>query len=436
MGKIVKYCSKCEEGFAEKFGFCPNCGENLRAFEMNPVANETAAASSFAAANVETVESFETVSKAEEPTAAFSDNDILELDSADFPEEQETFIAAEIPAQATGNGNENGYYQEAASETHDYSYEKNTTAAQAYDAYSPTVIEAKDVQLRNGLLAGFGSLILAAVCIAWVWSLFVHSLPVFALDEPGLFAFVGPIEDKPTLVEEVPKKNDEEGGGGGGGGKENANEATKGRLPNQVEKPIMPPQPLPQVTNASLPNPNETQGNIKRERTNERVGTLDGLDADDASSGRGSGGGIGNGRGTGVGNGIGTGEGNGIGSGSGNGNGNGNGDGTGDGDNEPRIAKVSEPKPAGVTVGIKILSKPQARYTDAGRQNNVQGTVTLKVTFTASGAIGGISTVSGLPYGLTEQAIAAARQIKFEPPKRNGVPYSITKTVSYSFTIY
>jgi hypothetical protein len=37
MGKIVKYCSSCDEGFAEKFGFCPDCGAPLQAFEMNPV---------------------------------------------------------------------------------------------------------------------------------------------------------------------------------------------------------------------------------------------------------------------------------------------------------------------------------------------------------------------------------------------------------------
>src|SRR5678815_2057345 len=37
MGKIVKYCSSCDEGFAEKFGFCPDCGAPLQAFEMSPV---------------------------------------------------------------------------------------------------------------------------------------------------------------------------------------------------------------------------------------------------------------------------------------------------------------------------------------------------------------------------------------------------------------
>ena len=40
MGKIVKYCSSCDEGFAEKFGFCPNCAAPLQAFEMNPLGQE------------------------------------------------------------------------------------------------------------------------------------------------------------------------------------------------------------------------------------------------------------------------------------------------------------------------------------------------------------------------------------------------------------
>jgi hypothetical protein len=60
----------------------------------------------------------------------------------------------------------------------------------------------------------------------------------------------------------------------------------------------------------------------------------------------------------------------------------------------------------------------------------------LRVTFLASGQIGGIASVNGQPYGLTEQAIAAARQLKFEPAKRNGVPQTVIKQVQYSFTLY
>ena len=47
MGKIVKFCSECEEGFAEKFGFCPNCGASLEAFEMNPLLADEKPAAEF-----------------------------------------------------------------------------------------------------------------------------------------------------------------------------------------------------------------------------------------------------------------------------------------------------------------------------------------------------------------------------------------------------
>jgi hypothetical protein len=37
---------------------------------------------------------------------------------------------------------------------------------------------------------------------------------------------------------------------------------------------------------------------------------------------------------------------------------------------------------------------------------------------------------------LTEKAIAAAHEIRFEPKKVNGIPQSVTKTIEYNFNIY
>lgn len=85
---------------------------------------------------------------------------------------------------------------------------------------------------------------------------------------------------------------------------------------------------------------------------------------------------------------------------------------------------------------LKVLSKPRADYTDAARENQVQGTIRLRVTFLANGQIGSITPLNSLPDGLTEQAIVAARQIKFEPARRAGIPTSVTKVVEYTFTIY
>lgn len=83
-----------------------------------------------------------------------------------------------------------------------------------------------------------------------------------------------------------------------------------------------------------------------------------------------------------------------------------------------------------------ITSKPKPLYTDAARMNGVEGTIRLKVTLLASGNIGGITPISELPDGLTEQAVAAARNIKFQPKRVNGVPQSVIVTIEYNFDLY
>ena len=85
---------------------------------------------------------------------------------------------------------------------------------------------------------------------------------------------------------------------------------------------------------------------------------------------------------------------------------------------------------------LRITAKPKAGYTDDARANNVEGAVRLKVTLLANGQVGSITVVDGLPDGLTEQAIAAARRLKFEPATKDGVAVSKIITIDYSFTIY
>ena len=101
---------------------------------------------------------------------------------------------------------------------------------------------------------------------------------------------------------------------------------------------------------------------------------------------------------------------------------------------EPDGASV--PPAALVTSPLKITAKPKAQYTDAARAQDVQGVVRLKIALLANGSVGSITPINELPFGLTEQAIAAARQIKFEPRRVNGVPQTAIVTFEYSFTIY
>ncbi len=112
---------------------------------------------------------------------------------------------------------------------------------------------------------------------------------------------------------------------------------------------------------------------------------------------------------------------NGIGSGGGQGSGRG----TGQGSSGSNTSVITKP--------LLLISKPRPPYTEAAKNNDVQGTVMLRVTFLASGEIGSISVVKGLPYGLTEQAIAAARRIRFEPAEASGVPTTVAKMIEYTF---
>lgn len=88
------------------------------------------------------------------------------------------------------------------------------------------------------------------------------------------------------------------------------------------------------------------------------------------------------------------------------------------------------------TKSLQVISKPKPNYTDTARQNQVSGIVRLRVQFLASGQIGSVSSITGLPDGLTEQAIKAAKQIKFTPVVRDGKSRSTIRIVEYNFTIY
>jgi TonB family protein len=82
---------------------------------------------------------------------------------------------------------------------------------------------------------------------------------------------------------------------------------------------------------------------------------------------------------------------------------------------------------------LRILSKPDAGYTEEARRNNVSGQVVLRVLFAETGQVTRIRVVSGLPFGLTERAIDAARQIEFEPAELDGKKVAYPLSVVYNF---
>lgn len=83
-----------------------------------------------------------------------------------------------------------------------------------------------------------------------------------------------------------------------------------------------------------------------------------------------------------------------------------------------------------------LVTKPEPNYTSKARDNQITGTVILKAVFTSAGNVSNIRTVSGLPYGLTERAIDAARKIKFIPAVKDGHYVSMWMQLEYNFNLY
>ena len=233
------------------------------------------------------------------------------------------------------------------------------------------------------------------------------------------------------------KPKPEKAAGGGGGGREEAKPASFGKVPQasltvpQVvapdPKPVLPKNPALPVAATVVADPLLVPpdarvlpyGDYKSKST-------------DPSSGPGTGGGIG----TGQGGGIGPGEGGGLGPGRGGniGGGDFNAGGGGPGGGGGGYDRIFTGKD--VTTKARLISKPEPQYTEDARKNQITGTVVLKCVFSSNGTVTGIKTVSGLPYGLTERAIAAARQIKFVPATKDGHQVSMWMQLEYNFNLY
>ncbi|MET0622522.1 MAG: energy transducer TonB [Pyrinomonadaceae bacterium] len=228
-------------------------------------------------------------------------------------------------------------------------------------------------------------------------------------------------------------------GGGGGGGRQEQTPASAGKMPPaQLDQaPINPPSPKPPVAKASLPTPSIVQVDpalLKVDTRDIPYGPI-GATGTVPSSGSGRGGGMGEGAGGGMGGGDGTGAGPGRGGNMGGGDrvdgGGGPGGGGGGGVDYNRPFRQNE-----VTRKAMITFKPEPGFTEEARKNNVTGVVRLRAILSSSGAVTGITTVKGLPDGLTEKAISAARQIRFTPAEKDGRAVSQYVVLEYNFNIY
>ena len=87
------------------------------------------------------------------------------------------------------------------------------------------------------------------------------------------------------------------------------------------------------------------------------------------------------------------------------------------------------------TAGVAILYKPNPPYSHEGRALKLQGDVVLEVVFLASGQMQVIRVVSGLGHGMDEEAIQAAKRIRFTPAMRHGQPVDFPALLRIEFRL-
>jgi TonB family protein len=81
----------------------------------------------------------------------------------------------------------------------------------------------------------------------------------------------------------------------------------------------------------------------------------------------------------------------------------------------------------------RILSRPVPQYTEMASRMGVSGTVVIRCVLGSDGRVKNISVISPLPYGLTEEAVRAARRIKFQPAVKDGRPVPQYIQMEYNF---
>ena len=106
-------------------------------------------------------------------------------------------------------------------------------------------------------------------------------------------------------------------------------------------------------------------------------------------------------------------------------------------ENQKPINFDAPEKPAENETPLKITSQPRADFTERARVAGfTSGSVRVAVGFSADGVVKHVLIIKPLGYGLDEQAVKAARQIKFEPALKDGKPISVVKLVEYTFTLF
>lgn len=83
----------------------------------------------------------------------------------------------------------------------------------------------------------------------------------------------------------------------------------------------------------------------------------------------------------------------------------------------------------------RLLREVKAQYTEDARTRGVTGDVVLEIVIRSDGSVGDVKVLRGLGFGLNDRAVAAVRNWKFSPARRQGTPVDVIVEVEVEFSL-
>ncbi len=118
-----------------------------------------------------------------------------------------------------------------------------------------------------------------------------------------------------------------------------------------------------------------------------------------------------------------------------------------DGEDAPYLFLVIEPEATGPQLespdgplygdltSPRVIEKIAPSYTEEARKNRTMGTVIVRTIIAEDGSIEDVEVLKGQPDGLSEAAVAAVRQWRFEPATLDGKPVSVYYNLTINFRL-
>jgi TonB family protein len=102
----------------------------------------------------------------------------------------------------------------------------------------------------------------------------------------------------------------------------------------------------------------------------------------------------------------------------------------------PALTLAAMPQKIGGDVKAPTaVRRVEPLYPDEAKTRHISGNVVLEAVIDKTGIVRDVKVVKGLPFGLSESAMDALRQWKFQPATKEGEPVEVKCNMTFAFRL-